>query len=143
MTRGFIASLVTVGVLLAIAAPAPAAWTKPGACRIPAGQEFDQLDRANNRFSTKKVPCYIAAFAIDALLRDGRWSRTSFNYTARGARWYVKLSCASRLGPKSDDPQRGRVVTCQVRDGTDAETKRGSSRDLARGSIDWQTMFTG
>lgn len=105
---------------------------------------YEQLDRANNSFSTRRVPCYMAAYAIDSMLVDGRWSARTFRFAAMGARWYLKLSCRGHATPPTDSrPQGGRLVTCRVRKRIDAETNRGKTRNLAGGTIRWSTAFTG
>jgi hypothetical protein len=149
MKRSTVTAIVFCLLAVALSAPesASAAWTKPGKCRVPESQKEgfgDLANRRNNRFSTRTVPCYIAAYAIKAMLRDGRWAGDSFRFTARGARWYLKLACRGRVRPRKPGvPQPGRVIFCRVREGEDAKTKRGTTRNLAGGSIRWVTAYTG
>ena len=127
--------LLTALLALVTAQSASAAWTKPGRCAVPPVNRelFADLTAATARFSTERVPCYIAAFTLRDMLEDGRWTKPSFRFRSMGARWVVRLSCRGRASGS------GRLITCRVRSGKDAETRRDRSRDLTGGRIRWQT----
>ena len=133
------AVLLSVVLALVPASSASAEWTKPGRCAVPdVNRElFADLTAATARFSTERVPCYIAAYTLQGLLADGRWTRSSFRYRSNGARWIVRLSC------RGEAAGEGRLVTCRVRSGTDAETRRSRTRDLSGGRIRWRTTRGG
>ena len=136
-----------VALVLGLALPggASAAWTKPGKCMVPSGQRstFEVVgDATNNRFSTTRIPCFIAAYAIEGMFERGSWTRSTFRYTATGARWIVKLKCRSRIAMQ-DVPQPGRVISCTASSGTDAETNRSRARSLKGGTLRWTTNYTG
>jgi hypothetical protein len=129
-------------VVLTLAAPAPAAWRNPGKCKPDASMR-DRLDPANNDFSTRKVPCYIAAYAIVDMLDRGRWWRSEFRHTSYGARWVVRLSCRTKRLRRKGFPEGLRRVRCRVRSGEDAETRRRQVKNLRGGTIRWDTAYTG
>ena len=145
MLRIALVVVVALSVFLCSSPTASAAWTKPGKCRVPAAQRdnWDDLDPPNNKFSTKRVPCFIAAFTIVDMLREDSWSRDRFRHTSYGARWIVRLNCRGRVDPGSDAPQPGRIITCRVRSGEDAESRRDRVRNLRGGSLRWTTAYTG
>lgn len=121
---------------------ASAAWAKPGKCHIPAKQRdvFEQLDNKNNLVVTKRVPCWMASFAVEDMLNRAPWTKRSFRFTSMGARWYLKLSCKSRAH-RDDAPQPGHIISCRVRKGVDGEAG-ARRRNLRGGTIHWVTAYT-
>ena len=89
--------LLTVAASLIAAAPAGAAWTGSGTCKVPANQResFPNVT-SETRLRTTKAPCYEAAFSVEdaarrGLLKPSRPAR--FKFRSFGARWVHDWSC--------------------------------------------------
>jgi len=88
--------LLTAAALLA-PAPAGAAWSGSGTCRVPANQResFPDVTSAT-RLKTRRAPCYEAAFSVEDAVRRGllKPSRPArFEFRSMGARWVHDWSC--------------------------------------------------
>ncbi|CAA9514914.1 MAG: hypothetical protein AVDCRST_MAG30-2703 [uncultured Solirubrobacteraceae bacterium] len=94
--RALVVSLAVAACLIA-AAPAGAAWTGSGTCKVPAGQResFPNVT-SKTRLRTKNVPCYEAAFSVEDAARKGLLepSRPArFEFRSFGARWVHDWTC--------------------------------------------------
>jgi len=90
-------ALTTVVVAGFTAAPAGAAWTGSGTCRVPENQResFPNVT-SKTRLKTRSAPCFEAAFSVETaadkgLLKSSRPAR--FKFRAMGARWVHDWSC--------------------------------------------------